>query len=250
MYNYKMRKRGRTFGLNPRGTPFKKRPLYRAYPQRRTQTITRRQVGELKGMDTFMEAAAMAADVNTNDTAWTLNLIQQGAGSWNRVGRKVQLNSLRVRGWIKKWHKAGRAFDAFDPVRIVVVFDKQPSGTTIPNWSTVFGQTTQDGSETSTTASSLRYDNTDRFHVLKDTVIQDPTKTQPWQSKDQSWCEYFDMFIGLKGKHTVFSGQSDPMTNADISSGAVYVYFRDLDIVSGFTYYELKCNARLRYYDA
>ena len=55
-------------------------------------------VREKKGMDTDVTLSPVITTTNTTGSAFVLNLIQQGAGSWNRVGRKSHLKSLRLKG--------------------------------------------------------------------------------------------------------------------------------------------------------
>ena len=55
-------------------------------------------VPEKKGLDTNLYIASVINTSNTNTNCFVVNLIQQGSGSWNRVGRKVNLKSLRIKG--------------------------------------------------------------------------------------------------------------------------------------------------------
>jgi len=56
---------------------------------------------EIKGMDTELAIAGpVLATTATNGDCFVLNLVQQGAGSWNRVGRKIRMKSLRLKGLI------------------------------------------------------------------------------------------------------------------------------------------------------
>jgi len=60
----------------------------------------------------------------------------------------------------------------------------------------------------------------------------------------------FDMFINLNGLKTTYSGQTDPQTIADISSGALYVFFRaNTNVATDFIQVESDSFARLRYKD-
>ena len=54
--------------------------------------------GEMKGMDTDVSQNAIVGTTNSNANIMVLNLIQQGNGSWNRVGRKTHLSSVRIKG--------------------------------------------------------------------------------------------------------------------------------------------------------
>ena len=56
--------------------------------------------GELKGLDTDVSipSGSLLNTTNTNGNTFVANLIQAGTGSWNRVGRKTHLKSLRLKG--------------------------------------------------------------------------------------------------------------------------------------------------------
>lgn len=116
---------------------------------------------------------------------------------------------------------------------------------------TIFGITEQDGTESAPLLAPIRYDNMDRFQILfEETHTLNPMFNGDIGSHTIQ-CEY-DHYISLKGRESVFGGQSNPMTIADISTGALYLVFRSLtdtpaptdttvDIVNSF--------ARLRYID-
>jgi len=93
----------------------------------------------------------------------------------------------------------------------------------------VVGVTGQDGSETTTYLNPVKYDNMDRFSVLRDCVINFEPPVYNAAAGTQNLVvvrKPFDEFLTIKGKETVFLGQSTPMTIADVSTGALYVYFR------------------------
>jgi len=212
--------------------------------------------GEKKGVDTPLTISTVVATTNTNDDCQVLNLVQQGSGSWNRVGRKINLQSVRLRGIAR--HTSSPAVTSgylnSNNLRMVVVWDKQPSGAAIPTFDTVFGLTDQDGTESSTYLAPVRYDNMDRFSVLRDEFcpMNVVTDNQSGGATDAVRWEYpFDVFIKLGGREVVFSGQSDPMTIADISTGGLYVYFRAEGDAAGTNQVGIDTDsfARLRFTD-
>ena len=242
----------------PQGKPTKRLALPRALvaspfvPPRQVRVPAARALGEKKGMDTAISFAQINSTVNDNSGMIVLNLIQQGAGSWNRVGRKVNLRSLRIRGDITHTQTTGAANITYGQVvRCVIVWDKQPSSGTIPQWQDMFGFTAQDGTEGTSMYAPIRYDNMDRFSILRD-VTYDPqpgTKTQIAPDV-VTYYNTIDEYIRLGDRECVFSGQSNPMTIADISSGAIYFCVRakinsTLNTQSTIT----NMTARLRYTD-
>jgi len=119
------------------------RALSRRAPARRAVVAAVRNASEKKGVDTSIALTPVIATTNTNASSFVLNLIQAGNGSWNRVGRKVHLKSLRLRGhlrWLYGNNAGTNNLDA-NAVRMVVVWDKQPSGGAIPTFDAIFGKT-------------------------------------------------------------------------------------------------------------
>ena len=240
----------------PQGKPTKRLALPRALvaspfvPPRQVRVPAARALGEKKGMDTAISFAQIPSTVNDNSGMIVLNLIQQGAGSWNRVGRKVNLRSIRIRGEITHIQTTASGNTFGQTVRCVVVWDKQPSSGTIPQWQDMFGFTAQDGTEGTSMYAPIRYDNMDRFSILRD-VTYDP---QPGAKSGNPDVIYYyntiDEYIRLGDRECVFSGQSNPMTIADISSGAIYFCVRaKINNVNAVQSSINNMTARLRYTD-
>jgi len=113
-------------------------------------------------------------------------------------------------------------------VRVTLVYDKQPSGGAIPTFDTIFGRTDQSGTESTAYDDPIKYDNMSRFQVLKDIFLTDtPQATPPVTGTTMQVSSRFhvDEYVNV-GRETVFSGQSTPMTIADVSTGALYLIFR------------------------
>lgn len=230
-----------------------KRP--RTGAKMRTSFPRTARAGELKGMDTLLTISGgnVLATTNTATSSFVLNLVPNGATSYQRVGKRIKMKSVRLMG--NAALTTGPTATTLDQngniLRMVVVYDKQPSGAQ-PIWSDIFGYTPQNGTEDSTVLSPLKYDNVDRFTVLRDrkicinpaAVIAGGTVNEMTSQQD------FDEFIPLKGLESLFSGQSGTMTIADISSGALYVYFRAI-LNNSTTEWSISANsvARLRYLD-
>lgn len=211
---------------------------------------------ELRGMDTSLQqtAAPILDTTNTNAQIFPLNLIVPGNGSWNRQGRRVTMKSLRFFGIVDT--TIGKTLSnevQCGTVRFIIVYDKQPSGV-LPTFDTIFGVTAADGTESSSFLAPLRYDNTDRFVVLRD-WRKSFNAANAWATAAGtdvlSMQEHFDEYVKLPNLQTVYSGQSAPQTIADISSGALYFICR-ADVGGGATgLFQARINAgsfaRLRY---
>jgi len=214
-----------------------------------------RRAAESKGFDTGLGIAQVVSTTNTNGDCFVLNLCQQGAGSWNRIGRKINLQSVRLRG-IAQFNFAPVATTAAlnsNTLRMVLVWDKQPSGGAIPAFDTIFGTTAQDGTESTTFLNPIKFDNMDRFSVLKDWVYSEkPYAALSSGTQNAVTVQVpFDEYVKLGGREVVFQGQSNPMTIADISTGALYVFFRVETNTSTTSYVAIDNTAfaRLRYTD-
>lgn len=214
----------------------------------------RQRLGELKGMDTDISLSPIIATTNTNGSSFVLNLVQQGAGSWNRVGRKIYPKSLRVKGVVTFTNTPTFATGNQNGnwIRMVVVHDQQPSSGSIPTFDTIFGITAQDGAESCPDITCPpRYDNMDRFRVVKDCTFRQPDASVVsfGSAPSNVFITPVDEYLEVSNlPETVFSGQSAPMTIADISTGAIYVYFR-AGVNAASTTTSFDGIARLRYTD-
>jgi len=234
--------------------PYKKRKYNQYKIPSSSPAFTNRLVkqiqGELKGMDTPINIGGVLATTNTNVDILPLNLIQAGNGSWNRVGRKVHLKSLRLQGQISNTYVRTGGNWQGNTVRFSVVWDQQPSSNTVPNFDTIFGVTAQTGVESTAMFSPPKYDNMDRFRVLKD-WREDFTPGVAVGADTNYLIEYraVDCYLSLKDLEVVFSGQSNPMTIADISTGALYFIARAEVNNATESVATVELNARIRYSD-
>ncbi|AXH75105.1 MAG: coat protein/nuclear export [Cressdnaviricota sp.] len=210
--------------------PAKKKARYYT-PKNRYQYARPAMRKETKGMDTpLTQVAAVTDDPTTNTSAVCLNLVRQGAGSWNRVGRKIYNQSLELKGEIGyKYTRNGDNNVSLAQLRMVVVWDAQPNGGVIPNFSDIFGRTDQAGTETFNVYDPPRYDTMSRFTVLKDDFIlpQNLVATPTGGTGNEVSCSYpIKSYIKLLNRQTVYQSSSNPSTVADISTGSLLIYFR------------------------
>ena len=223
------------------GKPTKRLALPRALvaspfvPPRQIRVPAVRASAEMKGMDTDFTTTNVPTTTNTNGSIVVLNLVQQGNGSWNRVGRKTHSSSIRLKGNITFICAPVVATGVITApaCRLVLVWDKQPSSGTIPSFDTIFGITAQDGTESCPDVTCpLRYDNMDRFRVIKDIFFTCPRNpiTSTGSAPQTTSVHHLDEYVKLKDLESVYSGQSNPMTIADISTGALYLVMRSLYI--------------------
>lgn len=232
--------------------PYLRNNLYRPVSLSRSNFRGMKTSNEIKGVDTDVGGVvgAVLTTTNTNGDTVPLNLIQQGAGSWNRVGRKTHLKSVRITGRATLALQAAANVEATSILRMVLIWDKQPSGAAIPAWDVIFGQTDQLGAETSNFLSPPRYDNMDRFRVLRDIKIHANSANVTTSTTTTGIREVcIDEFVKLPALESVYSGQSNPMTIADISTGALYIAFRQSNSTYGGWQIADPTFARVRYFD-
>lgn len=124
---YGTRKRGYTY------TP-KKRAAIKAVS--RARAVARRpRRAALTGTDysiaperKYVDIAATSYIADTTGTVTALNLIDEGTGPSARVGRKVSLMSVQVRGIVRPTDAVTNGADCADCLaRCMIVYDRQPS---------------------------------------------------------------------------------------------------------------------------
>lgn len=203
--------------------------------------------GEVKGADMVLTGGVLKT-FDTNGSAFLLNGLAAGAAAYQRVGRKVALKSVRLSGFFDISYPLVGTARGSGLIRIVVVWDKQPSGEALPTWNEVFGQTDAAGSAKAGLMDAIKYDEMGRFSILHEQVI----KIEP-SCDGNAGTVYdlvsFDKYVKLKGKESVYSGGTSGI--GDLNSGGLYAYFRAADAANAGINVTLNSTsqARLRYVD-
>lgn len=217
-------------------TPYKKR---KQGDYQRGREMSRTPKQELKAFD-------VAQTVQTFNTAGTFQLLNcpvNGPEIYQRVGRKIYMKSVHIRGFIYF-----SATTIQDLCRIIVFYDAQPNAAAA-NLAALL-QDSNAGAAT-TGLSEINLANRARFKILRDFQLQTPscsfaagviTNVAAQDQKPQSLS--IDMFIKLKGLETEFNGTNGG-TIADITSGSLYVAC----ISQSDNVKQLYYTSRLRYYD-
>jgi len=165
--------------------------------------------------------------VGTGSSFTLLNGVQTGTAFFNRIGSRIEMKNLHIRGNIRL--NATTAQEAV--LRLIIVYDRQPTGS-LPNITDLLQSRDQDGNVDNNGASEINLDLRDRFSILRDMQWYAPsgttssgvvtnqdfpsTDTLPWQINE---------FIKLKGLGVHFKSSSQPTTISDISTGALYATF-------------------------
>lgn len=220
-------------------------------------------IGELKGVDTSINVAAIPTTTNDNSAILPINLINQGSGSFNRVGRKVYPRSVRLTGQVNLVHKISDTYPGITDiaVRCVLIWDKQPNSSAVPAWQDIFGHTNALGTEATTTLDAIRYDNTQRFKILKEWIMKAPVTAVDETTSLQSLqsCIPFDEFYKFKKRDNFESTYSNtqtaptPPVYTDISTGGLLFAYRTIVCdgaeASAYSVSATLANARYRYTD-
>jgi len=213
--------------------------------------------GEIKSLDVINATTPTAntqsaLSLNITPQFVPLNLVTIGSSAWNRVGRKISMKSLRIRGFI------GRTSNNVSTVppqfsRMAVVYDKQPNGA-LPTISDLYlDQASQSGdSSFSGVTSGVNMNNRDRFEILWDWDASFPpcnTSTATQGVITATNDDYrLNTFIKLKNRETHYRADSATAVIGDIATGSLFlVGFGQL--TAGTEPWNMNISARLRYSD-
>lgn len=195
---------------------------------------------ELKAID----VASTALDFTQAGALITLNIPTVGAELYQRVGRKIYMQSVHIRGIVTLV-----ATSLQDLGRMIIVYDSQPNATTF-----ALADLLKDSNAAaaSTANSEINLNNRQRFKILRDDqlllsagtftagVLTNFTIIDPIKNSYN-----IDMFIPLNGLETIYNATNGG-TASDITSGALYLFNVSQ---SGTSKYSLLFHSRLRYYD-
>lgn len=207
----------------------------------------------------------VTSNVSSNSGILCVNAIRQGTSFYERIGRKVNLKSLQIRGQLSARAPSGLTPEALI-VRMMVVYDRQPNGA-IPTFDQMFSAASPAGDIASNTVMApVNLTQTSRFRVLRDkmftlqpmrgmNVLPDGEGIAPVSDVGGYYSKSIRDFIRLPSLETVYNATNEAPSIAQIASGALYVIFRatvpsrangdDDVIVAEFD----DSNFRLRYVD-
>jgi len=200
---------------------------------KRTQAVVKRavaQMAEKKQVWTGWNTSDIDDDLTTNADFFCLNLIQQGDGAWNRVGRKIQLESVRLRGTITTIFvpQTTTLNRISQTVRLILLWDAEPHGSAAEAFDSVFNSVDQVGNRQTRLYAPVNPDKRERYRIIRDMsfsmnaqlALSGGTENKEYQKL------VIDEFIPLKGLTSVYSVTSDPLTIASVQTGALYLIMR------------------------
>lgn len=181
-----------------------------------------------------------------------MNIIQQGNGVNNRIGSIINMKSLHLRGVIDS---TVTVTTQNQQLRMMVIYDRNPNGN-LPLFSDIISGRYPDNANGSVIYSEINIDNRERFVVLRDKYYTTPW--QQWNANTLVATEVRDEqqftvneHIKMKGLSTIYNSTSNPITSANINSGAVYLllFMGSSQLVQDGSW-GLAWTARFRYTDA
>lgn len=201
-------------------------------------------------------AEKKTVDVNTTTVSihstgtWTiLNALQEGAGFYNRIGRKVQMRSLQLNGYFTR---TGQASGQSEYLRVMILYDRQPNGA-FPSVADILRDVNQAGTTSSTSLAGLNMDNAERFMILMDNRVNIPNASNTASENlddpivDQNNEINTKRYIQLRGLEAHYKSSNGDIT--DLSTGSLFL-FTFGNVASGSNSYQFTFKSRLRYVDS
>lgn len=179
---------------------------------------------EIKFVDKLMTTTNFVTAATPPTAIGVLNL-SQGAAGFNRIGQKIILKSIRVRGNVTNILTTTQ-----DIGRIIVVYDHQANAA-LPLWTDLIGAVNVTGAAGTSAYDGVQLANRERFIVLADEQFNLPAVTNTAgvltnlafpQEKNPSMFN-FDRFIRLKDLQTHFNNVNGG-TFADIQTGSLNIF--------------------------
>lgn len=158
-------------------------------------------------------------------TLQAVNLCQQGVGISQRLANKIAMKSLRIR---MNLTPTGNATADPTYARVMLIYDRNANGT-YPATNLILSDSIQNNTVTAGLFNSNLNPNLfDRYAVLMDKLLVIPcaqatvnlTSVTP-STEHMEWD--IDEFIKLKNLETQFSGTANPMTIAQVQTGALQI---------------------------
>lgn len=194
--------------------------------------------------------------INSTGVQQNIAAIQQGTSISQRVGNKILLKSVRIRLALVETSQAGSANNTSQPYRVMLVYDRQPTGIYRPV-NNILSGIRQDGlQQNGTYSSNIDPNSLDRYVVLMDELKMTPTyniagitNVAVKQNGATDHREYVvDRYINLKNLETVFNTSTSPMVIANMQTGSLLLIVLGTT-ASGSEPYALQGTVRLRFYD-
>lgn len=209
----------------------------KSYKKRAASGYSRRMVALphlTKAVDLQIQATATAPSVaaitlSTTATTLLLNAIQNGSGSTQRIGSKINLAGVQLKLAVEPINNSVKINERW---RFLIVYDKQPAGS--PVLADITGTRLFDASSGTLndfTMQPLNPDNRDRFIVLYDKVVSPRYVT--WSAGpappgsnlvgDNQYM-FINKFVKIPSLPTIYGANGSPTPQvSDIKTGSLYL---------------------------
>lgn len=187
--------------------------------------ILRSSSAEIKAID-IASASYNFLTIAAPPVMTLLNGVQVGAAFYNRIGSKMEMKSLHIRGSLQN-----AATDADCFLRMIVFYDRQPNAAA-PVITDLIQSRDQTGAAATTAVSEINLDNRDRFVIIRDKQWFAPAVTNTagvltngpqYPGDDERWD--VNEFIKLNQLVTHFKSSTNPTVIGDINTGALFITF-------------------------
>lgn len=179
-----------------------------------------------------------------------LNAMTQGPEFYQRIGRKIYMRSIEIRGYV-----SNVATGITDFGRIMLIYDSQTNGGTPPLAALL--QSANTGAITDA-FTGINMNNRQRFTVLRDIPLIIPPVTNtggagvltngPQFIGDGNNPFNIHLYIPLKGIETIFNSNDAGNTTADITSGSLLLVTYNQNAVNNGSWV-FNFQSRLRFFD-
>jgi len=190
---------------------------------------------------------------NTTGNVVCVNLIQVGSSMFNRIGRKIEMKSIRLCGKINT-AAVTRATLSPDHARIMIIYDRQTNGAN-PAITDFLQDTDQAGTNTTDSFSGINMNNRERFVTIMDKrfILPQATATAGVLTNvfpnDVMIPVRVDEFRKLRGLTTHYKADSNPAVIGDVSTGGLFIISLSEEQASGTELFNFEFNVRLKYVD-
>lgn len=192
-------------------------------------------------------------NISTTPTFTLLNPIQEGSSFYQRNGRKVTAKSLRLTGQLGLSGASSGVNKQY--LRVMVIYDRQPpSGGGFPAISDILQVTDQAGNNTTDSLSGMNMNNSERFAMLRDIRYDLQSGGSAVTPNTASLVDYnnerirIDEYVKIPLVDMHYNSTANPMTPANISTGALYLVTFGNEAVATAPY-AINWTSRLRFVD-
>jgi len=215
---------------------------------RALQSAPRHATAEVKLVDNVNASGGISLSLNSTANIQCINLIQSGSGFFNRVGRRIEMQSLHVTGEV---NQTTTATTYNDYARILVIYDRQTNGA-LPSYATIMAAYDQSGTASTTYLSGVNPDERERFLVLMDQRLVLPAcpggSGVTGATDGPAVTFNINRFLKLRNLTTHYKADSSPSVIGDIATGSLYIIGVGR-AASGSEGWQCNLNIRLRYKD-